>query len=76
MNYNSKQARREAGKREVRKALPLIERIRREKQGQDWFGMQTCPICQKEIYIFHYRNGTYWGQCETTNCIAWGIKAL
>ena len=76
MTNEAKRAKREAGLREVRKALPLIERIQREKRGQDWSGIKDCPICQKNLFVFHYRNGTYWGKCETKDCISWLLSFL
>lgn len=67
-----RETKRGAALREIKKVIPLIDRIKREKQGTDWSGMETCPICQQRLYIHYSRvSEKSFGSCETPNCVAW-----
>ena len=68
----NRETKRGAALREIKKVIPLIDRIKREKPGTDWSGVETCPIYQQRLYIHHFRvSGKSFGSCETPNCVAW-----
>lgn len=53
-------------------SLPLIGRVKKEHQGQDWQGVEECPICKGKLFIRHAKyNGHTHGKCETENCLSW-----
>lgn len=69
------ESKRSAALHEIRKVLPLIDFIKREKRGTNWSGTETCPICQQPIRIHHFReSGKTWGRCTTKNCVAWMVS--
>lgn len=53
-------------------AGPLIKRIKREHRGEDWKGVEECPVCKGKLHMSHAKyNGHVWGKCETKDCLAW-----
>lgn len=53
-------------------ALPLVGKIKKERNGTDWHGIEECPACKGKLHIRHHAyNGHCWVRCETENCIAW-----
>lgn len=53
-------------------AGPLISKVKKEHKGQDWKGVEPCPVCAGTLHLSHSAyNGHVWGRCETENCLAW-----
>jgi len=53
-------------------SLPLIGRVKKEHHGQDWQGVEECPICKGKLHIRHANyNGHTHGKCETADCLNW-----
>lgn len=51
---------------------PLVERIKAERKGTDWKGVEECPACKGKLHLRHSGyNGHLWGQCETEGCYSW-----
>lgn len=56
----------------MRKALTIVAKIKKEHKGHSWKGVETCPICDGKLHLTHSSvNGHVWGKCETENCLAW-----
>lgn len=54
------------------KTLPLVGRVKQEHSGQDWKGVEVCPICDGKLHLSHSSlNGHVWGKCETDDCVSW-----
>jgi len=52
-------------------SLPLIGRVKKEHKGQDWRGVEECPICKGKVHLTHAKyNGHVHGKCETTDCLS------
>lgn len=52
--------------------LPLISQVKKEHCGEDWKGVETCPVCDGNLHMTHAAlNGHVWGRCETEGCLAW-----
>ncbi len=52
--------------------FPLLERIKSEHAGESWEGVEVCPVCSGALRVTHSGiNGHTWGNCETTDCLAW-----
>lgn len=50
--------------------MPLVERIKTENLKRDATGVDTCPICGKELHWSHAGyNGHVMVRCETTDCV-------
>lgn len=53
-------------------SLPLIGRVKKGHHGQDWQGVEECPICKGKLHIRHANyNGHTHGKCETADCLNW-----
>lgn len=53
-------------------SLPLIGRVKKTHKGQDWQGVEECPICKGKLHMTHAAyNGHVHGKCETENCLSW-----
>ncbi len=53
-------------------SLPLIDRVKKEHRGQDWQGVEECPICKGKLFMTHAKyNGHVHGKCETEGCLSW-----
>jgi len=56
----------------MRLSCALVSRIRQEKKGTDWSGVETCPACQGRLHLTHAAyNGHIHGRCETEGCLSW-----
>lgn len=56
----------------LKASIPLIERIKREHKGEDWRGVEVCPVCGGKLHMTHSSfNGHVWGKCETDDCLSW-----
>ena len=54
------------------KVGPIIKRIKLEHKGQNWRGVEACPVCNGKLHMSHAAdNGHVHGRCETENCLAW-----
>lgn len=52
-------------------SLPLIGRVKKERRGQDWRGVEECPICKGKLHMTHAKyNGHVHGKCETADCLS------
>lgn len=62
----------EAAVQRVAKTIPLISRVKKEHEGKQWAGVETCPICGGRLHLTHSSfNGHVWGRCGTADCLAW-----
>jgi hypothetical protein len=62
----------EAAAARYMKAGPVIRKVKTEHKGQDWRGVEPCPVCGVKLHLRHAAyNGHVHGCCETPNCIAW-----
>jgi hypothetical protein len=53
-------------------SIPLISRIKKERKGSNWKGIEKCPVCEGKLHMTHSSyNGHVWGKCETENCLNW-----
>lgn len=52
--------------------LPVIQKIKKENEGQNASGVVECPICRGALHWSHAAcNGHVWGRCETEGCLSW-----
>jgi len=52
--------------------IPLSCKIKTEHDGQNWQGVEVCPVCGGKLHMSHAAcNGHVWGQCETEGCVSW-----
>ncbi len=52
--------------------FPLIERIKRQRKGRNWSGVEECPACKGRLHLSHAAyNGHVHGRCETADCLQW-----
>lgn len=52
--------------------MPLVAKVKRDRKGENWKGVETCPICQGRLHLSHAAyNSHVWGKCETENCLSW-----
>lgn len=66
------QAELDASMERFKKTLPIIAKVKQEHQGQNWKGIEACPVCGGKLHMTHAAsNGHVWGKCETDNCLAW-----
>lgn len=53
-------------------AFPMISKVKKAHKGEDWRGVEECPICKGKLHMTHAKyNGHVWGQCETQGCLSW-----
>jgi hypothetical protein len=51
---------------------PLLKRIKKDHKGQDWQGVEVCPVCGGKLHLSHAAyNGHVHGRCETEDCLNW-----
>lgn len=49
-----------------------MRNIAAEHAGEDWHGIQPCPVCSGRLAIIHTAsNGHIWAFCETSGCLRW-----
>ena len=54
------------------KAGPIIDKIKKEYKGQNWGGVEVCPVCNGRLHLAHAAyNGHVCGKCETAGCLGW-----
>lgn len=53
-------------------ADPVIGRVKKERKGKDWRGVEVCPVCGGKLHMTHAAyNGHVYGKCETEHCLNW-----
>jgi hypothetical protein len=53
-------------------AIELIQRVKKEHEGQDWSGQATCPVCMGVLNLVNDRaRGFASGQCISERCLYW-----
>ncbi len=56
----------------LKASFPLIDRVKKLHRGEDWKGVETCPVCSGKLHMTHAKfNGHVWGKCETDDCLSW-----
>lgn len=49
-----------------------MRNIAAEHAGEDWHGIQSCPVCNGKLALIHSaNNGHVWGFCGTARCLRW-----
>lgn len=71
-----KRRRRFKTEEELRRMVCLIESLARmvaaEHAGEDWHGIQPCPVCGGQLALMHSGyNGHVWGFCGAAGCVRW-----
>ncbi|MFN7929006.1 MAG: hypothetical protein U0Y68_13870, partial [Blastocatellia bacterium] len=68
----AKVKKRQADLQEVKKLFPFLIRFKAQHHGQDWSGMEVCPVCHQKLFIEYFGlTRTTGGKCETPSCLAW-----
>lgn len=53
------------------KTIPICSRIRAEHKGENWSGVEACPVCGGSLHLRHAAcNGHIHASCETKDCIS------
>lgn len=56
----------------VKATIPLMRKIKDEHKGNDWNGIEVCPVCGGKLHLSHAAyNGHTHGACETDGCVRW-----
>jgi hypothetical protein len=54
------------------KADAVIGKVKHEHAGNNWAGVETCPVCGGKLHMSHAAyNGHTAGKCETADCLNW-----
>lgn len=57
---------------EMAKAFIIVGKIKKEHKGENWKGIEVCPVCGGKLHLSHSSfNGHVWGKCETEKCLGW-----
>jgi len=52
--------------------LDVMEKVKKEHEGESWQGVVECPVCKGKLHVSHAEyNGHVHGKCETEGCLAW-----
>lgn len=51
---------------------PMVAKVKKEHKGENWRGVETCPICSGKLHLSHAKyNSHVHGVCETEGCVSW-----